>query len=78
MFDEVVAVTEKSPSTKIVLTDEEFEEYKKECAELGKRLRELREEAHRKGMRYLSDEEFDEMWADERAGGEGFGRLWNY
>ncbi|MDR1786093.1 MAG: hypothetical protein LBR23_06515 [Spirochaetaceae bacterium] len=80
MFDDKVTVTESSTPAKRreVLTDKEYEQYKRECKALEKRLWELKEAAHREGMRYLTQEEFDEMWADERAGGEGFNRLWNY
>jgi len=76
MFDETVAMTEKSPPKRF--EDMTYEERKREKDALIKELWELKEAAHRKGMRYLSDEEFYEMWAEERAGGEGFGRLWNY
>jgi len=80
MFDDgAVAVAKNTPPKGYaIMSDEEFEEYKRYKEQLVKRLWELREEAHRKGMRYLTQEECDEIWAEERAGGEGFNRVWNY
>jgi hypothetical protein len=55
-----------------------WEERKREAEEFKAHLWSLIEAAHKKGMPYLTDEEFDEIWAEERAGGEGFNRVWNY
>jgi len=38
----------------------------------------LKEAAIKKGMKTLTTEEFDQIWEEERAGGEGFSRVWNY
>jgi len=76
MFDGAGVIAAGKPRKRF--EDMTYEERKQECRELEKRLWKLREEAHQEGMRYLSQKEFDEMWAEERAGGEGFGRLWNY
>jgi len=79
MFDGANAVTMTSPRKGYeVMSDEEYEEYKQYKKDLVKRLWALKEASHKEGQRYLSDNEFYEMWADERAGGEGVGRLWNY
>jgi hypothetical protein len=63
---------------KETITPDRWEEIKQEKKALYERLMALKEAAHQKGMRYLSDKEFDEIWAEERAGGEGFNRVWNY
>jgi len=65
MFDDTVTGTESRPAKRFA--DMTYEERKRECAVLEKRLWALRDEAHRKGMRFLSQEEFDEIWAEERA-----------
>jgi len=76
MFEKTAAAAEKSPPKRF--EDMTYEERKKDREALVKRLWELREEAHREGMRFLTQDEFDEIWAEERAGGEGFNRVWNY
>jgi hypothetical protein len=41
-------------------------------------LMSLRKAAHQNGLKYYTPDEIEAIWAEERAGGEGLNRVWNY
>jgi len=60
------------------VSSKSWEERKREAEEFKAHLMSLIDAAHKEGLRYYTREEIDAIWAEERAGGEGFNRVWNY
>jgi hypothetical protein len=60
------------------VSSKNWEERKREKEALYQRLVALREEAILEGQKTYTVDEVMEMLAEDRAGGEGLNRAWNY